>query len=73
MAKPKPWFIKTRGSYLPRVWQAWLAYIPYIAYLVGVLVFVIKQKDSFWAAVFTLIPNWLAAGIVMTWFARRKS
>ena len=73
MSKPKSWFIKTRGSYLPHSWKGLLLYIPYLAYLIGALVFVLKIKDSFWAAIFTLVPNWLAAGIIMTWLARRKS
>jgi hypothetical protein len=73
MSKSKTWFKKTRGSYLPNSWIGWLVYIPYLAYLIGVLVFVIKIKDSFWAAIFTLIPNWIAAAIIMTWLGRRKS
>jgi hypothetical protein len=73
MSKPKKWFSKTRGSYLPRNWEGWVLYIPYLAYLIGALIFVIKMKDSFWAGVFTIVPNWLAAVIIMTWIARRKS
>jgi len=73
MSKSKKWFTKTRGSYLPKNWIGWLLYIPYLAYLIGVLVFVIKVKDSFWEAAFTVIPNWLASVIIMTWIARRKS
>lgn len=72
-SRSKPWFIKTRGSYLPKNLQGALTYIPYLAYLVGVLVFVLRRKDSFWLAVFTLIPNYLAASIVLTWIAKQKS
>jgi hypothetical protein len=74
VAKQTPkWFKKIRGSYLPRSWQAWTLYIPYVAYLIGVLVFVFHRHDSFWLAVFTVVPNWVAAGVIMTWLARSRS
>lgn len=71
--KSKAWFIRVRGSYLPNNWKGWLTYIPYLAYLVGVLVFVLRRHDSLWLAVFTLIPNWIAALVIMTWLAKAKS
>jgi hypothetical protein len=73
MAKTKTWFIKTRASYLPNSWQAWALYIPYLAYLVSVIVFVLNRKDSFWLALFTVVPNWIAAALIMSWLARFKS
>jgi hypothetical protein len=73
MSKTKKWFIKVRGSYLPESWQGWLTYIPYLAYIIGVLVFVIRRKDSGWLALFTVLPNWIAAAVILTWVARRKS
>lgn len=73
MAKIKKWFKKVRGSYLPISWQGWLCYIPYSIYLLSVLIFVLRRRDSFWLALFTLIPNWTAAVITMSWIARRKS
>lgn len=73
MSQSKAWFIKVRGSYLPNSWQGWLLYIPYLAYIIGALIFVIKGNYSFWQAVFTLLPNWVAGCVVMTWLARRKS
>jgi len=73
MSKTKTWFIKTRGSYLPNAWQGWMCYIPYLIYTIGVLVYVENKKDSIWLALFTVIPNWVAAAIIITWFARRKS
>lgn len=73
MSKTKKWFIKVRGSYLPASWQGWLTYIPYLAYNIGVLVFAIRRKDSVWLALFTVLPNWIAAAVTLTWVARRKS
>jgi hypothetical protein len=67
------WYIKKRGSYLPSSWQGWLTYVPYLAYIIGVLVYVEVNKDSFWLAFFTTIPNWIAASVVMTWLARQRS
>jgi branched-subunit amino acid transport protein len=71
--KASAWFIKTRGSYLPQSWQAWLSYVPYLAYLIGVLVFVLQRHDSLWLAIFTTVPNWIAASVIMTWIAKRMS
>ncbi|MGH7142382.1 MAG: hypothetical protein ACREF5_02870 [Candidatus Saccharimonadales bacterium] len=73
MTKQKSWFIKTRGSYLPCSWQGWLTYIPYLAYMIGVLVFVEIRGDNFWLAIFTVVPNWISASVIMTWVARHKS
>ena len=73
MAKTKKWFVKKRNSYLPNSLQAWLLYIPYLAYLIGVMVFVCQRKDGFWLALFTVVPNWIAAGLIMTWIAKIKS
>lgn len=67
------WFIAMRGSYLPSAWQGWLLYIPYAAYLIGVLVFVVWQKESLSLAILTLVPNWVSAVIVMTWVAQHTS
>lgn len=73
MSKHKVWFTNVRGSYLPCSWQGWLSYVPYLVYTVSVLVFVIKRDDTFWLALFTVIPNWVAVSIIMTWIARSKS
>ena len=73
MSRTKKWFIKVRGSYLPTSWQGWLTYVPYLAYIIGVLVFVIKRKDSVWLALLTVLPNWVAAAVILTWLARHKS
>ena len=68
-----PWFYKVRGSYLPKSWQGWLLYIPYTAYIVGAAVYVYSRGDSLWGALFTLVPNWVAALAIMTWVAERTS
>ena len=67
------WFIKVRGSYLPNSWQGWLLYIPYTAYVVGVLAYVFMQHDDVWRAIFTLVPNWLAALVAMSWIAKQTT
>ena len=72
MRKSK-WFIKVRWSYLPSSWPGVLTYIPYLVYMIGVLVFVLNNKDTFWAAIFTVIPNWIVASLVLQWIASHKS
>lgn len=69
----KPWFIKVRGSYLPHAWQGWLLYIPYLAYTLGAYIFVMSRGYDGWSAIFILVPNWIAALVVMTWLAEQTS
>lgn len=69
----KPWFIKVRGSYLPSSWQGWLIYLPYLAYIVSVLVFVFVNNYDLWHAIVVLVPNWIAALVIMTWIAERRT
>lgn len=67
------WFIKIRGSYLPQSWQGWLTYIPFVAYLVLSFGAVFRLTDSLLVMVYLLVPAWVAAGVIMTWIAQRKS
>ena len=67
------WFIKVRGSYLPASWQAWLLYIPYTAYVVGVIAYAFRHDTDVWTALFTILPNQVAALVIMSWIAERTS
>jgi len=67
------WFYKVRGSYLPGSWQGWLTYIPFVAYLIWPLIWTANQELSFTARVFIIFPQWITAGVVMTWLASYKS
>lgn len=75
--QPKPrkgaWFIPVRGSYLPSSWQAWLTYIPYAAYLVYAVIVAVNYTGNWYKAVLWIVPNWVAALVVMTWLAKQKS
>jgi hypothetical protein len=71
-SKRNKWFIPVRGSYLPNSWQAWALYIPFTAYLVFTLVAGWKA-DTFTHAILFIVPNWIAAAVVMTWIAKRSS
>lgn len=71
--KSKKWFIKVRGSYLPNSWQGWLLYIPFIAFLIAVVVSALRTQDSALHAFYMIFPQWVAAGVVMTWIASHKS
>ncbi|HUD03392.1 MAG TPA: hypothetical protein VMR51_01240 [Patescibacteria group bacterium] len=73
MKQNKKWFIKKRGSYLPKTWAGGLLYFIYLAYIVWILVYVMISNYNFWPAVYVLVPNWIAACIAMSWVASRKS
>ena len=67
------WFIKVRGSYLPYTLKGYLTYIPFVAFLIVVLVHVIHTEDTLSGALYMIFPEWVAAAVVMTWLASRKS
>lgn len=70
-AHPTGWFVAVRGSYLPNSWQAWLTYFPFVAYLVFALLYGLNHTDSTAQAILFIIPNWVAAAVIMTWVAKR--
>jgi hypothetical protein len=72
-SKKDRWFVPVRGSYLPNNWKGWLTYLPFLAYLVFAVVFAWQATDNRSQAVLLIIPNWIAATIVMTWLAKRTS
>ena len=72
-ARKGAWFVAVRGSYLPVSWQGWLTYIPFIAYLIFSMQVAKDVTESVAAAVLVIVPNWVAATIVMTWLAKRTS
>jgi len=67
------WFVRVRGSYLPVSWQGWLTYIPYVAYLVYTIVVAFAYTGNTWKAILWIVPNAVAAGVIMTWIAKQKS
>lgn len=74
MSKQKnKWFKKIRGSYLPISWQGWLSYVPFVAYLVFVFVAINRNSNSVSDTLYGIFPQWVAAGVVMTWIANKKS
>ena len=71
--KPEVWFVPVRGSYLPISRQGWLMYLPFIGYLILTLVAGVRYSSSTAIAVSIIILSWLAAGLVMTYVAAKKS
>lgn len=71
--KKGAWFVAIRGSYLPVSWQGWLTYVPFIAYLIFSMQVAKDATNSAATALLIIIPNWVAATIVMTWLAKRTS
>lgn len=71
--KKGAWFYRVRGSYLPGTWQGWLTYIPFVVYLIWPLMYVSNRDFGISASVFIVVPQWIAAAVVMTWIASYKS
>ena len=71
--KKGAWFVAIRGSYLPVSWQGWLTYLPFTAYLVYSLIVAFAYTGNYLKAVLWVVPNWVAAAVVMTWIAKRTS
>lgn len=72
-SKNRNWFVKVRGSYLPNSWQAWALYVPFVVFLLAVLGAAIRNEPSVSAIFYAVFPQWVAAGVVMTWIAAQKS
>jgi hypothetical protein len=66
-------FIAVRGSYLPNNWLGWLSYLPFLAYLIFALVYGWQNTDTAARAILFIVPNWIAATVVMTWIAKHNS
>jgi len=67
------WFKKVRGSYVPNSWQGWVAYLPYISYLLVSYLYIMYNFGYSIMSLLIIIPNWVAAAVVMTWVAKSKS
>jgi hypothetical protein len=72
-AKPGAWFVSVRGSYLPASTEGWWTYIPFVAYLTFALIVGIKETSSLAVAILFIVPNWVAAAVIMTYLASKKS
>lgn len=71
--KKGAWFVQLRGSYIPVSGKGWLTYIPYLAYLVYTVVVALNYTGNGFKAVLWIVPNFVAAAVVMTWLAKRLS
>ena len=69
----KAWFKPIRWSYIATTWQGALCYIPFIAYLVGSVVVVNRHTKSISYTFIQVFVQWVAAALVMEWFAAHKS
>jgi hypothetical protein len=72
-AKSGTWFMAVRGSYIPSSSAGWWTYVPYVAYLLFALIVGLKDTSSTALAILFIVPNWVAASVVMTYIASRKS
>jgi hypothetical protein len=67
------WFAPVRGSYIPVSWKGWLTYIPFVVYLVYSMYVANAYTGNNWKAVLWIVPNWVAAAVVLTWVAKATS
>lgn len=67
------WFAPLRGSYIPVSWKGWLTYLPFVGYLVYSLIVAFAYTGNNWKAVLWIVPNWVAAAVIMTWVAKATS
>jgi hypothetical protein len=72
-AKKGAWFVPVRGSYLPVSTKGWLTYVPFIVYLVFALIIGWRNSAEIGTVILFVVPNWVAATVVMTWLAAHKS
>jgi hypothetical protein len=75
LPKPRPgaWFVPVRWSYLPCTWQGWLTYVPFIAYLWLSFSYIGSISENWGQVSINLVPYWVAAAVVVQWFASHKS
>jgi len=73
MNKQTKWFNKVRGSYLPCSWQGWLTYVPYLAYLIGSFFIDNVGNHNVGYVLYTMVPQWVAATVILSWIAEHKS
>lgn len=75
MAKKKKTslFKKVRGSYLPNNLIGALSYIPFLALLIAFTIWQVSLKISLANTLFHLFVFYVAAGVLMTWFASNNS
>ncbi|MEO6761502.1 MAG: hypothetical protein ABI220_03970 [Candidatus Saccharimonadales bacterium] len=71
--KKGAWFVPLRASYLPVSWQGWTTYTLLVAYLIIVLIYGWQLTASFAQAVLFIVPNFVAAAVILTWVAKTKS
>ena len=71
--KKGAWFYKVRGSYLPATWQGWATYLPFIWFLIWSWTLAFHKYDTYAVALLVTFPAWIAAAVVMTWVASKKS
>ena len=72
-SRSKPWFVRVRGSYLPVSAAGWATYVPFVAYLLFSVLVSEHNIASKTLAILYIVPNWVAAAVIMTYFAARKS
>lgn len=72
-AAKQAWFKPIRWSYIAINWKGALTYIPFVAYLIAAVFIANDHSSSIAYTCFLIFPQWIAAALVMEWFAAHKS
>lgn len=73
MAKNKTWFIKVRGSYLPKGPTGLTLYAIYVAYVVALLVGWYVDGHRIWYMLVNVIPLTVGAAVLMQYIASKHA
>lgn len=67
------WFVKTRGSYLPKSWKGQFLYLIYVAYVVLVAAGWWVDGHRIWYLLTAVIPCAAGAAVLMQFIASRHA
>lgn len=72
-ASKNKWYIAIRGSYLPVSWQGWLLHLAFVLYAVTSAVVIVQHNSSIPFIAIQILAQLVAATVILTWVAQRKS
>ena len=71
--KKGAWFVRVRGSYLPRTWQGWLMHILLVMAAIATFITIDDADGNIMRIVISGIVYLYAIGSFFTYIASRKS
>ena len=67
------WFVKVRGSYLPRAWQGWLMHLLLILLVIAAFITIDDADNNIVRIVISSLVYLYAIGSLFTYIASKKS